>query len=130
MRRPLFDLAPVTVSDGVRIRTYSGPADDAELLRINYAAFASHPEQSGWTEDHIAERRAEPWFDPAGLFMAVDEQTDKLLDESAQPRSRGGLRRHAHVGRTASTRRANIARDRADGDALHRSRQHRRCENL
>jgi mycothiol synthase len=79
MRRPLTDLPPVTVPDGVRIRTYSGPADDAELLRVNNAAFAWHPEQSGWTEDHIAERRAEPWFDPAGLFMAVDAHTDKLL---------------------------------------------------
>jgi mycothiol synthase len=63
----------------VRIRTYAGPADDAELLRVNNAAFAWHPEQSGWTEADIAERREEPWFDPAGLFMAVDEHSDKLL---------------------------------------------------
>jgi mycothiol synthase len=79
MRRPLIDLPAVTVSDGVRIRTYAGPADDAELLRVNNTAFAWHPEQSGWTEADIAERRAEPWFDPAGLFMAVDEHSDKLL---------------------------------------------------
>jgi mycothiol synthase len=79
MRRPLADLPAVTVSDGVRIRTYAGPADDAELLRVNNAAFAWHPEQSGWTEADIVERRAEPWFDPAGLFMAVDEHSDKLL---------------------------------------------------
>jgi mycothiol synthase len=79
MRRPLTDLPAVRVSDGVRIRTYAGPADDAELLRVNNAAFAWHPEQSGWTEADIAERREEPWFDPAGLFMAVDEHSDKLL---------------------------------------------------
>jgi mycothiol synthase len=79
MRRPLADLPPVTVPDGVRITTYSGPADDAELLRVNNAAFAWHPEQSGWTEADIAERRAESWFDPVGLFMAVDEHTGKLL---------------------------------------------------
>jgi mycothiol synthase len=79
MRRPLTDLPAVTVSDGVRIRTYAGPADDAELLRVNNAAFEGHPEQSGWTEADIAERREEPWFDPAGLFMAVDEHSDKLL---------------------------------------------------
>jgi mycothiol synthase len=79
MRRPLTGLPPVTPPDGVRIATYSGPADDAELLRVNNAAFAWHPEQSGWTEADIAERRGEPWFDPAGLFMAVDEHTDKLL---------------------------------------------------
>jgi len=79
MRRPLTDLPAVTVSDGVRIRTYAGAADDAELLRVNNAAFAWHPEQSGWTEADIAERREEPWFDPAGLFMAVDVHSDKLL---------------------------------------------------
>jgi mycothiol synthase len=79
MRRPLTDLPPVTVPDGVRMTTYSGPADDAELLRVNNASFAWHPEQSGWTETDIAERRGEPWFDPAGLFMAVDDHTNKLL---------------------------------------------------
>ena len=79
MRRPLTDLPPVPAPDGVRITTYSGSADDAELLRVNNAAFAWHPEQGGWTEADIAERRGEPWFDPDGLFMAVDEQTGKLL---------------------------------------------------
>jgi mycothiol synthase len=79
MRRPLTDLPPVTAADGARITTYSGPADDAELLRVNNAAFAWHPEQGGWTEADIAERRGEAWFDPAGLFMVVDEQTEKLL---------------------------------------------------
>jgi mycothiol synthase len=79
MRRPLTALPPVVRAEGARIATYSGPADDAELLRVNNAAFAWHPEQGGWTEAEIAERRGEPWFEPAGLFMAVDEQTEKLL---------------------------------------------------
>jgi mycothiol synthase len=79
MRRPLTGLPPVNVPAGVRITTYAGPADDAELLRVNNTAFAWHPEQSGWTVADIAERRREPWFDPEGLFLAVDEQTGKLL---------------------------------------------------
>jgi mycothiol synthase len=79
MRRPLVDLPPTTVPDGVRIVTYSGPADDAELLRVNNAAFAWHPEQGGWTPADIAERRGEPWFDPEGIFLAVDEHTGALL---------------------------------------------------
>jgi mycothiol synthase len=79
MRRPLTDLPPVTVPEGVHITTYSGQPDDAELVRVNNAAFAWHPEQSGWTEADLAERRDEPWFDPAGLFMAVDGHTGKLL---------------------------------------------------
>jgi len=79
MRRPLRDLPPVRAADGVRLRTYSGPADDAEYLRVNNAAFHWHPEQGGWTEAEIAERRAETWFDPEGLFLAFDDATDRLL---------------------------------------------------
>ena len=74
MRRSLRDL-PDTVPavPGVEIRTYTGTADDAELLRVNNAAFAHHPEQGGWTDVELAERRNEPWFDPAGLFLAFDD---------------------------------------------------------
>ncbi|TRW85536.1 mycothiol synthase [Mycolicibacterium sp. 018/SC-01/001] len=79
MRRPLADLPPTPQPEGVRIETYSGPAEDAELLRVNNAAFAWHPEQGGWTEADIAERRGESWFDPAGLFLAYDENTGGLL---------------------------------------------------
>jgi mycothiol synthase len=79
MTRPLADLPPVTTPSGVRIDTYRGSDDDAELLRVNNAAFAWHPEQGGWTAADIAVRRDEPWFDPEGLFMAFDEETGKLL---------------------------------------------------
>lgn len=72
MRRPLADLPPDRPSDGVTLRTYAGPGDDAELLRVNNAAFAWHPEQGGWTEADIAERRGERWFDPEGLFLAFE----------------------------------------------------------
>ncbi|WP_137148673.1 mycothiol synthase [Mycolicibacterium sp. CR10] len=79
MKRPLAGLPPTPVAEGVRMTTYSGPQDDAELLRVNNAAFSWHPEQGGWTEADLAERRSEPWFDPAGLFLAYDEQTGALL---------------------------------------------------
>jgi mycothiol synthase len=72
MRRSLADLPAVHVPDGVLLRTYAGPSDDAELLRVNNAAFSWHPEQGGWTDADVAERRSEPWFDPAGLFMAFE----------------------------------------------------------
>ena len=73
MRRPLNDLPAVPAVPGVRVSTYSGPDDDAGLLRVNNAAFAWHPEQGGWSEDDLAERRGEAWFDPAGLFLAYDD---------------------------------------------------------
>lgn len=79
MRRSLHGAAEPAIPDGVWIRTYAGPGDDAELLRVNNAAFASHPEQGGWTPAQLAERRDEPWFDPAGLFLAFDDTTGKLL---------------------------------------------------
>ena len=79
MRRSLHGVTEPAPPDGVRIRTYAGTADDAELLRVNNAAFATHPEQGGWTAADLAERRAERWFDPEGLFLAFDEQTGTLL---------------------------------------------------
>jgi mycothiol synthase len=79
MRRSLRDLPPALAADGVRIRGYAGPADDAELLRVNNAAFSWHPEQGGWTQADIDERRGEAWFDPAGLFLAFDDASDRLL---------------------------------------------------
>ncbi|MBX7432333.1 mycothiol synthase [Mycobacterium sp. Y57] len=79
MRRPLAGLPAAPALPGVNFTTYSGAADDPELLRVNNAAFSWHPEQGGWTDADIAERRSEPWFDPAGLFLARDEQTGALL---------------------------------------------------
>lgn len=89
LRRPLsaagpeaaVDPPPLSVVDpdvaaDPRIRAYR-PEDAAELLRVNAAAFAGHPEQGSLDEVGLAERMAEPWFDPEGLLVAVDE--DRLL---------------------------------------------------
>jgi mycothiol synthase len=80
MRRSLRNLPAMdTAAAGVHIRTYAGGKDDSELLRVNNAAFAWHPEQGGWTDADIAERYAESWFDPEGLFLAFDEAGERLL---------------------------------------------------
>lgn len=79
MRRNLADLPAVTEAAGTALRTYAGSEDDDELLRVNNAAFAWHPEQGGWTEQDLAERRGEAWFDAAGLFLATDAGSGKLL---------------------------------------------------
>ncbi|OZF51768.1 mycothiol synthase [Rhodococcus sp. 14-1411-2a] len=73
------DLPDVVVPEGISLRTYRGHQDDAELLRVNNAAFSWHPEQGGWTDRDIASRRDESWFDPAGLFLAFEEGSDRLL---------------------------------------------------
>ncbi|MEV2223119.1 mycothiol synthase [Nocardia vinacea] len=82
MRRSLAtpELPELVVPVGIALRTYEGLSDDAELLRVNNAAFAWHPEQGGWTERDIAVRREESWFDPKGLFVAVDPaDPDRIL---------------------------------------------------
>lgn len=76
MRRSLHDVPEPEIPAGVRVRTYAGRSDDTELLRVNNAAFAWHPEQGGWTQDQLVERRTEPWFEPQGLFLAFDDSPD------------------------------------------------------
>lgn len=79
LRRPLAGLDPAPApASGVTVRTYAGPADDAAILAVNNAAFSWHPEQGGWTGEQIDERTGAGWFDPAGLFLAVDEQGELL----------------------------------------------------
>jgi mycothiol synthase len=70
MRRPLSDLEPVQVPDGVEIRSFQ-PGDEQALLDVNASAFAHHPEQGHMTLEDFRERTGESWFDPAGLFLAV-----------------------------------------------------------
>jgi mycothiol synthase len=80
MSRSLDDLPPeVSVPEGISIRTYAGVRDHEELLRVNNAAFAWHPEQGGWTEEDLTARRMATWFDPQGLFLATDDATGALL---------------------------------------------------
>ncbi len=59
------------VPDGIALRTYRGPRTTRRLLRVNAAAFAWHPEQGGWTQCDVDERRAEAWFDPDGSVPRV-----------------------------------------------------------
>ncbi|GAA1316867.1 mycothiol synthase [Leucobacter albus] len=49
--------------------TDSDPADARAWVAANAAAFASHPEQGKVTLEDFALMRAEPWFNPADLFL-------------------------------------------------------------
>jgi mycothiol synthase len=75
MRRPVAGLPPApSLPEGVVVRGFE-PGDEAELLRVNSAAFAHHPEQGGMTAADLGERMMESWFDPSGLIMAWEVST-------------------------------------------------------
>ncbi|MFE9450469.1 mycothiol synthase [Streptomyces sp. NPDC006739] len=72
MRRSLGDLElpdPKLPQD-VSVRTFVPGKDDSAWLAVNAAAFAHHPEQGSLTQRDLDDRKAEPWFDPAGFFLA------------------------------------------------------------
>ncbi|MEU5975766.1 mycothiol synthase [Streptomyces sp. NPDC047315] len=75
MRRPLapLDIPEPVFPPGVTVRTFVPDEDDAAWLAVNAAAFAHHPEQGSLTQRDLDDRKAEPWFDPKGFFLAERE---------------------------------------------------------
>jgi mycothiol synthase len=80
LRRPLtgVDLPwAQRLPPGVRVRSFRPDVDDEAWLALNAAAFAHHPEQGSLTQRDLDDRKAEPWFDPRGFFLA--ERDGKLI---------------------------------------------------
>lgn len=65
---------PVPTLDGLRLDTFEAERDADRWVEVNAQAFADHPEQGSLAREDFDQRRAEPWFDPEDLLVA-------LLDE-------------------------------------------------
>jgi len=71
MRRSLSDpLEEPRLPAGTTLRTFRPGRDEPQWLSLNGRAFAKHPEQGAWTRHDLELREQEPWFDPAGFFIA------------------------------------------------------------
>lgn len=68
-------LPPLEVPPDVRLHCFGQREGDTnEVLRVNAAAFAHHPEQGQMDLLNLAARMREPWFDPEGLIIATPAQ--------------------------------------------------------
>ena len=92
MRRSLFAPLPDPVfRDDVTVRTFRPGQDEDEWVRLNAHVFRDHPEQGTWTADDLQRRMTEPWFDPAGFFLA---ERDHRLVGFHWTKVHGGEHRH------------------------------------
>lgn len=74
MRRSLLTALPTPVwPEGVRLRSFLPGIDDDEWVALNARAFVDLPDQGGWTVDDLRVRMREPWFDPEGFLVAVED---------------------------------------------------------
>jgi len=78
MRRSLQTrLAGPRLAEGLAIRTFIIGRDEDAWTDLNSRAFSRHPEQGAWTRADLDLREREPWFDPAGFFLA--ERAGKIV---------------------------------------------------
>ena len=126
LRRPLTgEIGEPHVAEGVVIRTFRVGQDEDAWVALNHKAFASHPEQGAWTRADLDVREHEPWFDPAGFFLA--DRDGRLAGfhwtkihaagdgDAAAPRRRSGARRQGPD-------RGGVRRGSGPGRAGHRAR--------
>lgn len=87
MRRPLSadaPLPPVEPAGGTVVRAFVPGRDEEAFLAVNAEAFIGHPEQGRMTRADLEERMAEPWFDPAGFFLAEPADAPSGAEDSVE----------------------------------------------
>lgn len=72
MQRPLNDDIALP-NPATTIRSFLLDIDNDEWLKLNNRIFAGHPEQGRWTNNDLAIRTHEAWFDDRGFLLAIDQ---------------------------------------------------------
>ncbi|TRZ73285.1 MAG: GNAT family N-acetyltransferase [Streptomycetaceae bacterium] len=57
---------------GFSIETFNASLHKQAWLELNNKVFTHHPDQGHWVMQDLENRMAEPWFDAAGFFIAVE----------------------------------------------------------
>jgi mycothiol synthase len=72
MRRPL-PASPGEIPAELSLRGFVPGLDEKAWLALNHEVFAHHPEAGSIAGADLALRMAQPWFDPNGLLLLVED---------------------------------------------------------
>lgn len=98
MRRSLFAPLPKAAdAEGISIRAFNVGKDEQAWLKLNATVFADHPEQGRMSEQDLAVRMSEKWFDPTGFFIATQMQSGaEVMVGYHWTKVHGGAGSHGH----------------------------------
>lgn len=75
MRRSLHaELPKLELPTGTTIRSFKVGTDEKAWLELNAQVFAQHPEQGRLTDEDLAIRMNEHWFNPAGFLVSENDR--------------------------------------------------------
>ena len=58
----------------LEITTFKPEIHKQEWLELNNKIFVNHPDQGNWAMADLENRMTEPWFDPEGFFLALENK--------------------------------------------------------
>ena len=98
MRRSLFAPLPkANDTSGITIRAFQVGIDEQPWLALNAKVFADHPEQGRMSEQDLAVRMSEQWFDPSGFLIATQNQSGtEVMVGFHWTKVHGGAGSHGH----------------------------------